>query len=96
MTSRLSRTCLCSNISQFVDKYEFLFVAENGEGKAGEACPEGNFWRLTFGFLAINLGNVNENLLPVCQRGIHKVNVYLCSNVSVVLQLAHTKFCMVL
>lgn len=87
---------MSSNISQFVNRYELLFVAENGEGKAGEACPEGNFWRLTFGFLAINLGNVNENLLPVCQRGIQKVNVNLCSEVLVVLQLAHTNFCMVL
>jgi hypothetical protein len=50
---------LCSNIGQFADKYELLFVAENGEGKAGEACPKGNFWRLTFGFLAINFGNIN-------------------------------------
>lgn len=71
-------------------------MAENGKGKAGEACPQGNFWRLTFGFLAVSLGNVNENLLPVWQKGIQKVNVNLCSKVSVVLQLAHANFCMVL
>ena len=63
---------MCSNNSQFADKDELLFVAENGEGKAGEACPEGTFWRLTFGFLAIKFGKMSIRISSLFARGVYK------------------------